>query len=126
MSSVSKGNYYKQKTKEWLLSQGYEVAPLETLKRIWSPNGIIYQKHDLFGADLLAISKKHILFVQSKALVGQLTNGIPKAKALFDSFNFPNTKFCQLWIAIWLPRKPYFILHYKSGSKWKQKNINIK
>ena len=97
MSNVSKGTYYKLKTKKWLVDKGYQVEYLERFSRIYDKKKkkVIWIKRDLFASDMLAINKNEIIFVQVKFGKKNVAQGI---KA-FAEFDFP--KCVQKWVVIW-------------------------
>lgn len=67
MSNVSRGTYYRYKTKKYLIAKGYEVEYLERLQRIQKPGGkAIWIKRDIFGCDLVAMDGNEVLWVQIK------------------------------------------------------------
>lgn len=99
----NKGNYYKLRTKKWLEAKGYEVAFLERM--MWipdkrEPGKLIPIKRDQMGADLLAMSKEHVVFVQVKLN----RNNIGAARIEFAKHTFPESKEIEKWIVVWEPR----------------------
>ena len=102
-SNVGKGNYYKKKTKDWFLAQGYKCEYLESLRSIWTPKGFLYKKNDLFASDGLAISDTEIIFWNSKGgakenINQMITEGIKK----YQEIHFPH--FVKRQIIAWIPR----------------------
>src|SRR6185436_8702979 len=63
-SNVARGAYYKGRTRKWLIEMGWQVADLEVIRYVGAG---IPVKRDQFGADLLAVSAKRLLFVQVKS-----------------------------------------------------------
>lgn len=104
MSSFSKGNYYKAKTKKLFLSMGYECDYLEKMMWIKGKNGMIPIKRDLFFSDGLAMNEKEIIFWQSK--MGR--KNIADARNNYQLLKTPEkVKKC---IVVWETRKkPEFI-----------------
>jgi len=98
-----KGNYYKYKTKQWLIKQSYCVDYLEKLQRVFSKGQLIYVKKDLFGADILAFNKDEMIFVQVKS--GEKTTGINIKKAINEFLKYPFPDFVKLWIVVWRPKE---------------------
>jgi len=98
-----KGNYYKYKTKQWLIKQGYCADYLEKLQRVYSKGQLIYVKKDLFGADILAFNKDEMIFVQVKS--GEKTTGINIKKSINEFLKYPFPDFVKLWIVIWRPKE---------------------
>lgn len=97
MSSVSKGNTYKAKTKKWLEALGYDVAHLERMHFIFGKSGRFPIKRDQFGCDLLAINESRVIFIQVKR------NDPGKAAAIraFAAFRFPDQIGVSIWLITW-------------------------
>lgn len=96
--AVNKGNYYKLKTKKWLVAQGYQCDYLERLQRLYTPKGVIFVKRDMFASDILAMNEEEIIFVQVK--LGR--KNIASAYKEFAKFVFP--PFVKRWIIVWEER----------------------
>jgi hypothetical protein len=100
---MNKGNYYKLRTKQWLLKKGYQVGFLELTNRIivrskdkkGIKNKIIFIKKDQFGADLLAMNKEELIFIQVKFGKKNISTAIKE----FTKFKFPS--FTKKWIVVW-------------------------
>jgi len=104
MSNVSKGNYYKAKTKKWFLSQGYQCDYLEKMMWIKTKKGMLPIKRDLFFSDGLAMNEKEIIFWQSK--LGRAN--IADARNKYLSLKTP--KGVKKCIVVWeVRKKPKFI-----------------
>jgi len=99
---MNKGNYYKKKTKDWLTGEGFTCEYLEKLQRIVSKGKLIYIKRDLFGADILAMNKESIIFVQVKA--GKKKTGIDIKKAIQEFKKYPFPDCVDRWIVVWRER----------------------
>lgn len=97
-SNAQRGAYYKARTRKYLVARGWQIADLEVVRYV---GGGIPVKRDQFGADLLAVSHKRLLFVQVKGGKTAL-KAITKARREFDLFKFP--PFAERWIVCWLPR----------------------
>jgi len=97
-SNVARGAYYKGRTRKWLIEMGWQVADLEVIRYVGAG---IPVKRDQFGADLLAVSAKRLLFVQVKSGKHALKT-ITAARRTFEAFQFP--PFAERWIVAWLPR----------------------
>ena len=77
MSKISKGNYYRLKTKKWLEKDGWTVENLEKTQRIFTKDkGVLFIKSDLWGADLIAVNGIDIIFVQCKTHKSDISKGI--------------------------------------------------
>jgi hypothetical protein len=105
MNRSAKGNYHRNKTKEWLETQGYIVAPLESTKRIYLPakNGepekVIFSKTDIWGSDLVARNENHVVFVQVKANASHISQGIK------DLSHGPWPASVARWVVHWPERR---------------------
>lgn len=98
MSNVSKGTYYKLRTKKWLLEKGYEAEYIERMQRIFAHGEIIYVKRDLFASDILAMNGKEMIFIQVKFNTAK--GKINEALRQFGEHKFPpGTK---RWIVVWM------------------------
>lgn len=110
-SNAGRGAYFKGRTRKWLLAKHWQVADLEVIRYIYPPThiatghvrGPIATKRDQFGADLLAMSKKRIVFIQVKGGKQAIGNGqFPAAQRAFAAFVYPPT--VERWIVAWAPR----------------------
>ena len=104
-STVSKGNYYKRKTKEYFEKLGYYTEITEFMcGRQIAPNKIIYVKKDVFQSDGISTNGKDIIFWNSKhftndrSKIEQIRQGIKTYKKI----PFPLSVKRQL--VIWKPR----------------------
>lgn len=105
-SASAKGNYYKLRTKKWLEAKGYAVAFMERI--MWIPpkepgGRLIPIKRDQFGADLLAVSKTELIFVQVKLKGPTNTSGL-RASAIAEFAKHIIPAFAQQWVVIWEPK----------------------
>lgn len=105
MSTTSKGNYYKDKTKKWYEKLGYMVQITEFMCGRQIPGGkIIYQKRDIFGSDGIAMNGKEIIFWNSThSTTGRRAIELSEKKAEFLKYPFP--PHVKLQIVFWEPRK---------------------
>lgn len=94
VSNVKKGNYYKYKTKKYLVDRGYTVEYSE----MYLNKGKFMVKKDLFYSDLIATRKDRVLFVQSKVN----KKNIADARKKFKTLELPANAYKV--IAIWEPR----------------------
>lgn len=104
-SKVSRGNYYKTKTKDYYESLGYTVQITEFMcGRMVAPGKLIFQKRDVFGSDGIAMNGKEIIFWNSKSTtVGEITKATTAGRNEFALYPFPDCVKKQL--VIWEPRK---------------------
>lgn len=100
--SVSKGNYYRIKSKSWLERKGYTVAYLELYGRIFVNGKIIFTKKDLFASDLLAMKKDtpELIFVNSVFN----TKNIAKHIKNFLAQPIPMNDVIKCWLLVWKER----------------------
>jgi hypothetical protein len=93
----STGQYYKQRSKDFFVKQGYAVDYCERLNRIFlkDKNKIIWVKKDLFGADLIAMRIDEIIFINSKFGHSNIAAGIK------EMARFPYPPFVRRVLAVW-------------------------
>jgi hypothetical protein len=113
MSTSSRGNYYKLKTKKFLESKGFTVQLTEFVSSRPIGNGkMIWTKKDVFGSDGIAMNGEEIIFWNAKATTSDVVQGINKHKSQgkieFAKFPFPNCVKRKLYI--WEPRKEPVII----------------
>ena len=103
-SKKQMGNYYVAKTIKFLEEEGYKVARLEVNHIVFIGGKTIWVKKDTFGSDLMAINKKHIIFVQVKSSTdGKFDMGTVKREwSQWDEY-WP--KHSERWLFMWEPRK---------------------
>ena len=101
-SSVSKGNYWRLKTKQWFLDKGYSCEYLEKIQRLYTKGRIVFIKKDIFGADGLAMDGDKAIFWQCK--LGK--KNIAQAIKEFEKYPYPyDHNVVERWIVVWTPRK---------------------
>lgn len=100
---MNKGNYYKRKTKDWLVKEGYVCEYLEKLQRLFVKGKLIYIKRDLFASDILAMKEDKLIFVQVKSGGEKTGINIKNAIKEFDKYPFPD--FVDRWVIIWRERQ---------------------
>jgi hypothetical protein len=106
--TTAKGNYYRNRTKQWLQSLGWEVESLERSQRIViqdekAPGGlrVIFKKHDIWGADLIAKNGEAVLFVQSKSRDDHVAKGMKEISV----GGWPDSPCVKRWVTVWPPRR---------------------
>lgn len=97
MSKVSKGNYYKRKTKQWFIDKGYNCDYLEKNQRFVDKKTkrLIFIKRDMFGADLIAFNSNDLIFANSKFGRKNIAEGLKE----FAKYSFPD--FVKCWLVVW-------------------------
>jgi hypothetical protein len=112
MSAVSRGNYYKLRTKRWLEQKGYQVAFLERV--LWIRK--VPVKHDQFASDLLAMNEDSLIFVQVKL------NRANVARAREEFRRHVFAPGAQRWIVVWEPRarEPDILDCTEDGQHWRK------
>ena len=94
----NRGNYYKYRSKQWLIKQGYQVEYLERLQRIVTKSGkLLNIKRDMFCSDLMAISKDEVIFANSVFGRLNIASHIKAYKALV----LPKCKHIKVWVLVW-------------------------
>ncbi len=105
-TNSKRGNFYKKKTKQWFLDQGYDCEYVEKyVSRFIPGKGIFHSKKDTFGADGVSMNGQEIIFWNSKATLNlaREKNGIiSKAEAEFKVYKYPLV--VKRWVVIWEPR----------------------
>jgi hypothetical protein len=98
---VARGAYFKARTRTWLKARGYQVADLEKVAFL-GPRRVPV-KVDQFGADLLAMNARGVVFVQVKGGKQCLGRGtFPAARRTFAAVTWgPAT---ARVIVAWPPR----------------------
>lgn len=108
-SSVSRGNYYKRKTRDWFEERGYAVQLTEFLTARPVGGRTIHSKRDVFGADGIAMNGEEIIFWNAKSTVsGQVSWHKSTGLSEFRKYPFPPSVKRQLFI--WEPRKEPIIV----------------
>jgi hypothetical protein len=105
MSTTSKGNYYKAKTKKWFESLGYETQLVEFMTARPIAGRTLYIKKDVFDSDGISMNGNEIIFWNSKHYTTTKNNHdtqIREAKKKYLSHKFPPT--VKLQIIMWKPR----------------------
>ncbi len=115
VSTTSRGNYYKRKTKEYFEKLGYTTQLTEFLTTRFIGGGkTIYVKKDVFGADGISMNGKEIIFWNSKATTEDVKDGVSKmkssAKKEFEKYPFP--KYVKRQGVIWIPKKKPIVFNY--------------
>ena len=62
---MNSGQRYKLKTRDWLIKQGYTAKLVERLQVIHRGRHTIYQKDDLFGADVIGVTDTKTILANS-------------------------------------------------------------
>jgi hypothetical protein len=105
---AQKGNYYKQKTKVYFQNLGYTTEYLERYKNIFTPNGILHIKQDLFGCDGMSMNGEQIIFWNSKFIGVDSSNTLIRDSFLeFQKFPFPKSEQIKLLTVVWRERQRY-------------------
>ncbi|MCC6447072.1 MAG: hypothetical protein IT215_00090 [Chitinophagaceae bacterium] len=107
MSTTSRGNYYKKRTKDYYEKLGYTVQLTEFMCATVIQGRCFYRKIDVFGSDGIAMNGKEIIFWNSKHCSTDDKNNIDtqlrKARKEFANFPFPPS--VKVEIVMWEPRK---------------------
>lgn len=92
---VQKSDYYRWKTKKWFQEKGYYVEYLEVYRRIVKDGKTLIIKRDLFGADMMAINGKELIFANS--VLGR--KNIAKHVKEFEKYPYPSS--VNRWVVVW-------------------------
>ena len=98
MNKVSKGNYYRKRTKDFYEKDGWRVDICEKNQRIFTPKGIVFVKKDLWGADLIAAKGEEMMFIQCKTNRSHINLGLKE----FRKYPVPSS--VKQIVVIWEPR----------------------
>jgi len=106
MSTVSKGSYYKRKTRIWFEKHGYFVALTEYKAAIPIKGRMIWVTRDLMGSDGIAMSKEHnqFIFWNSKLATADGSESDRKWRGKKDFNKFPFPDCVERWVVVWKPR----------------------
>jgi len=67
-TNAGRGAYYKGRSKKHLERAGYQVADMELVRTVWTPNGPVPTKRDQWGSDLVAKNSSETVYVQVKSV----------------------------------------------------------
>ena len=98
-SNAARGARWKARSRRFLEAQGYIVADLEIIRNVWTPIGIMPQKRDQWGSDLIAAcGTRGYLWVQVKGFSTKKPSLAP-ARRTFAQFPRPpwTKKIIMLW-----------------------------
>ena len=112
MSNSSRGNYYKNRTRDYLQKLGYTVQLTEFVSTRPVGNGkMIWTKKDVFGSDGIAMNGEEIIFWNAKTTI-QSNKGITdmKKKGSDEFKKFPFPPCVKRHLYIWEPRKQPIII----------------
>lgn len=104
ISSAARGTYYRARSRRFLEGEGYAVADLEKMFRVFDrakPERVLWTKRDQLGADLLAVNAREVLFVQVR---GGRTARSKVAAALREFARWPCPRRARQWVMVWVPR----------------------
>lgn len=98
-STRAKGKYQVRRTKEWLKGLGYEVEDCETSKSMLIGGRWMHRTKDLWGADLVARNRSHLVFIQVKGNKGHMKYG---ERQLSVDSNWPgDSSIVERWVVHW-------------------------
>ena len=80
---------------DFFKKEGWAVEISELSQKIFTPKGIFNKTSDLFGADLIMMNSKDIVFVQVKS------NRVEINKGLVELKRHPFPLHVQRWVVIW-------------------------
>ena len=99
-SNTSKGNYYKKKTKDFYIGQGYHTEILEISKRVYlgPDKPLVNVKYDILGADGVSASDTEFILWNSITNRSDIGKHIKRFKAI------PCPRFIKRYLILWEPR----------------------
>jgi len=109
-STISRGNYYKRKSKEWYEKNGFTVELTEFVcGRMIGKGQMIYQKKDILASDGIAYNEKEFILWNSKHTVtGDKSSVKYDGKEEYKNIVVP--PFIKKQLIIWEPRKKPVII----------------
>ena len=99
-NATQKGNRNRLKTKKYFEALGYDVAVAEQAKFCFFGGKLRVFKKDLFGADLIAMDGKEIIFIQCKTTAPR----IAECKREFAKWKYPASVVLKQAVVCWKPR----------------------
>lgn len=98
-SNAQRGAYWKARSKKWLQAHGYQVADMEVVRIVRTPDGLMVPtKRDQFGADLMGMNHDEVVFVQVK---GGIKANVAGARREFEKHIF--ARGVRRCIHVWKP-----------------------
>jgi len=110
----SKDKYYRLKAKNDLITQGYDVAVSEIMYKVKG----FYKKWDIFSADLIAMNRVRLKFINVKyynKTKGYRRVAITDGKKKFTQHQFPPFVDLELWL--YTDHKPVEIIRCNDDQK---------
>lgn len=90
------GTYYKYRSKQFFLKNGFKAEYLERAHRFITPDGkVMFSKSDVFGADILAMDGKQMIFANSKVGRKNIAQGIK------EFMKHPYPPGVIRWVLVW-------------------------
>lgn len=105
VSTTSRGNYYKGRTKKFYEALGYQVQITEFMTTLVFGDKKIFKKIDIFGSDMIAMNGDEILFINSKHFTDPKSrkDQIYQGKKEFEKYQFPQQ--VKRILVMWEPKK---------------------
>jgi hypothetical protein len=97
INKTQKGNRNRDKTKKYYEALGYDVTVVEQAKFFNFGGRMWCKKKDCFGADLLAMDGKEMVFIQCKSGTLQAT----AVKREFDKWKYPISPVIKKVVVCW-------------------------
>ena len=97
--AVSKGDYYRRKTKKMFDEDGYHTEYMEVKIRVWddSKKALVYRKTDILECDGVSMNGEEIIFWNS--VLGRA--GISSHYKRFKKLPFPKSSKIKVYIIVW-------------------------
>lgn len=107
VSKTSRGNYYKNKTRDWFIKKGYKVELCEFLCGIPIGGGkIVFKKRDVLASDGIAYNDNEFILWNSKHYTNDKQSIKNRGKQYAKNYNEIKTpSFIKKQIIIWELRK---------------------
>lgn len=110
-STVSKGNYYKRRSKEYYEKLGYTVELTEFVcGRMIGKGKFIYQKRDILASDGIAYNDKEFILWNSKHAETWSLYKTNESKYIKEYEQIKVPPFIRKQLTVWIPRKEPIII----------------
>lgn len=104
---MTRGNYYRYKTKRYFQEKGYCCEYLEIYRKVYSKETkkAFFVKQDLFASDGIAMNGNRIIFWNSKFGMPDVQESkINEGIEAFMKFPYPVCEHIERWLVLWKKR----------------------
>lgn len=112
VSTTKRGNYYKNKTREYYQKLGYTVELTEFVcGRQVAPGKIIYSKKDILASDGIAYNDTEFILWNSKSVIKEEYVSKEKSQGKKDYEKIKVPPFIKKQLVIWQSRKEPIVIN---------------